>query len=113
MILPDRNKLSSAEYREQVKRIRRVLAAEVGGWPREQATAAARRERLARCEHDSFEFGHTYLPHYFTNESPPFHHELVELLEPQGPNWARWRWPRRAAFPSPPVSFGYVMHQCS
>lgn len=124
MILPDRNKLSAKDYRDQVKRIRLVLAAEVGGWPREQTTAAARRERLARCEADPFEFFREYLPHYFSNDFAPFHYELIDLIAaPTQRELHGLAVPRatatepvavaapRAGAKSTLVSFGYVLHQ--
>lgn len=39
-----------------------------------------REERLARTRDSALEYGRTYLPHYFEQNSAPFHHALAKLL---------------------------------
>ena len=56
----------------------------------ESAKKARRSETLA----DPFAFFTTYLPHYFSQEFVPFHHELVEMLE-QRPPESREQWRRQ------------------
>src|SRR5262245_17742149 len=37
-------------------------------------------ERHARTRNSAIEFGRVYLPHFFENETPPFHYVLDKLL---------------------------------
>lgn len=49
--------------------------------PFQDRSPADREHRLARADEDYFFFAATYLPHYFEDDSPGFHHELIELAE--------------------------------
>lgn len=49
--------------------------------PFEGDTPEKKRERKSACAVDPFLFGNTYLPHYFTDETPEFHREWAGLAE--------------------------------
>ncbi|GEM_PF-5690964 len=53
------------------------LAAGRGAFTEEDGT---REERIARTQNSALEFGRVYLPHFFEQESAPFHEALDKLL---------------------------------
>ena len=71
--------------------------------------AKKRQERIQRAERDKFYFFKTYLPHYFSTESAPFHRELIALLDVRGTPVAIAA-PRGHA-KSTIVSLAYPLHQ--
>ena len=79
-----KQKLTKAEFQRRADEILGQLFREVNAFAdvSESAKEARRSQSLA----DPFAFFTTYLPHYFSQEFAPFHHELVEMLEqrPQG-----------------------------
>ena len=111
-ILSQAAKLTKPEYKRRAEEIKRALATEVGGWTGRDATKEAKKERLERCKADPFEFGRTYLPHYYSDEPAPFHFELIDLIQARSTEVV----PVVVAAPrgfakSTTVSFGYVLHQ--
>ncbi|MGQ9707187.1 MAG: hypothetical protein ACUVWP_09400, partial [bacterium] len=68
--------LTGRELRERVNEIRKEMARLCSPLPEDE-----RIERIKRVEEDPILFGQIYLPHYFTDPSPPFHHEIINLLE--------------------------------
>jgi hypothetical protein len=46
------------------------------------------RRRVEACAWDMLRFGRTYLPHHFTDETPDFHPQLVDLIMNLDP----WEW---------------------
>ncbi|MGO9622356.1 MAG: phage terminase large subunit [Desulfobaccales bacterium] len=80
-----KQKFTKAEFKRRADEIIGQLFMEVKafGDVSDAAKKARRRQTLA----DPFAFFTTYLPHYFSQEFAPFHHELVDLL--QGPGKSR------------------------
>ena len=72
-----KNKLSKAEFKKRYNSVLASLTAEVLPFPDDPEEQKQRKER-ARTDH--FYFFRTYLPHYFTTEEAPFHHDLVEEI---------------------------------
>ncbi len=74
-----KQKFTKPEFQRQYTEILGRLFREVNAFAdvSESAKEARRSQTLA----DPFAFFTTYLPHYFSQEFAPFHHELVALLE--------------------------------
>lgn len=75
-------KLSKQQYKQEVNEILEMMKAEAQPFPDD--TSEKKKERISHAARDKFFFFQTYLPHYFSSPSAPFHHELVELLDTVG-----------------------------
>lgn len=108
----NQRRISDSAFKKRTDDIIRMLEDEVGGWSAKESTPAARKARIERCRDDFFEFGRTYLPHYFKQAPAAFHYELVEMISRRGGGVT----PVAVAAPrgfakSTLVSFGYVIYQ--
>jgi predicted phage terminase large subunit-like protein len=74
-----KQKFTKAEFKRRADEIIGQLFMEVSAFG--DVSEAAKKERRACTLTDPFAFFTTYLPHYFSQEFAPFHHELVALLE--------------------------------
>jgi predicted phage terminase large subunit-like protein len=74
-----KQKLTKAEFKRRADEIIGQLFLEVNAFA--DVSDAAKKARRARTLADPFAFFTTYLPHYFSQDFAPFHHELVALLE--------------------------------
>ena len=74
-----KQKFTKAEFRRRADSILGRLFREVAAFP--DVGEAAKKARRAGTLADPFAFFTTYLPHYFSQEFAPFHHELLALLE--------------------------------
>lgn len=102
-------RITSGGFKRRAAEIVSRLRYEVGAFGPD---APPRPERLRMARQDPFYFCKTYLPHYFSNDFAPFHHELIELITPRGTAVR----PVAVAAPrgfakTTVVSFGYVLHQ--
>jgi hypothetical protein len=74
-----KQKFTKAEFQRRADEILGCLFREVNAFA--DVSEAAKKARRAQTLTDPFAFFTTYLPHYFSQEFAPFHHELVALLE--------------------------------
>ena len=74
-----KQKFTKAEFQRRADEILGRLFREVTAFA--DVSESAKKARRARSMSDPFAFFTTYLPHYFSQEFAPFHHELVALLE--------------------------------
>jgi predicted phage terminase large subunit-like protein len=74
-----KQKFTKAEFQRRADEILGRLFREVNAFG--DVSESAKEARRARTLADPFTFFTTYLPHYFSQEFAPFHHELVALLE--------------------------------
>src|SRR5208337_5611140 len=74
-----KEKITKAEFKRRADEIIGQLFLEVNAFA--DVSESAKKARRARTLADPFAFFTTYLPHYFSQEFAPFHHELVALLE--------------------------------
>lgn len=81
-----KKKLSRREWEQAVARLEKIVRESVS--PFEHDTAAKKEARIRRAREDQDFFDRTYLPHYFTQDSPPFHAEMEEM-EDEGERQAR------------------------
>ena len=100
-------KITTAQYKQQVEEILGKMKAEAR--PFEDDTPEAQSARIERAKEDKFFFFKTYLPHYFSSPSAPFHYELVDLLDTIGTPVAVAA-PRGFA-KSTITTFAYPVHQ--
>ena len=110
-----KQKLSKAEFKKKYTEVLTALTAEVLPFADDPT---AKKERVERSKYDHFYFFRTYLPHYFSKEEAPFHHDLIEDLDtrpdPNDPGDVMV--PVAVAAPrefakSTITSFGYTIHQ--
>jgi len=74
-----KQKFTKAEFHRRADEILGRLFREVNAFA--DVSESAKEARRSRTLADPFAFFTTYLPHYFSQEFAPFHHELVEMLE--------------------------------
>ncbi|MGO9177164.1 MAG: phage terminase large subunit [Desulfobaccales bacterium] len=74
-----KQKFTKAEFQRRADEILGRLFREVNAFG--DVSESAKKARRSRTLSDPFAFFTTYLPHYFSQEFAPFHHELVALLE--------------------------------
>jgi predicted phage terminase large subunit-like protein len=106
-------KLTRKQFQEKADQILGRLFREVSAF--EDTSEAAKAARRERGRTDHFYFYQTYLPHYFSSPSAPFHHELVAQVD-RRPGPGEVVIPAVTAAPrgfakSTDVSFGYSLHQ--
>ena len=123
-----KQKFTKPEFQRQYTEILGRMFREVHAFA--DVSESAKRARRSRTLADPFAFFTTYLPHYFSQEFAPFHHELVEMLKTKVPSCqlpveAKARNRELGTLVLTPVvvaaprefakttitSFGYVLHQ--
>jgi hypothetical protein len=106
-------KLTRKQFQEKADQILGRLFREVSAF--EDTSEAAKAARRERGRTDHFYFFQTYLPHYFSAPSAPFHHEMIATVD-RRPGPGEVVIPAVEADPrdfakSTIVSFGYSLHQ--
>lgn len=74
-----KKKLTPRQFEREVEQLVQTVKANVS--PFEGDTAEKQQARVKRARDDQEYFNRTYLPHYFSQPSPPFHGEMRELIE--------------------------------
>lgn len=74
-----KKKLTPRQFEREVEQLVQTVKANVS--PFEGDTPEKQAERVRRARDDQEFFNRTYLPHYFSQPSPPFHGEMRELIE--------------------------------
>lgn len=72
-----KKKLTAREFEKEVERLVEFVKGSVS--PFTSDTKAKQQARVKRAREDQDFFNETYLPHYFSDESPDFHREMEEL----------------------------------